>query len=1003
MTRRPSRLVGLAIAVLLTLAGLPFLGSLGASAHVPDVSATCSTLSVSLTKYDASGTNHVTVTIDTHEVAKTGFTKRFVKDYPLDRTTAHTYTVDVRAHDDADGHEGWTKTFTGTTTPCTEGSPQHQPVTLCHAHPADKPDGWVVITVDDDAVVHQSTHATEHDGDIIPPFTWTDADGTHEFEGKNWDEGAESWGVDGKVIYANGCQLPDEQLRDCTVDDIDFTRNADLTVATVTLKKAAKHKVRCAVSLNSYMTEGATWETSGTQKLLDHDSVTLTGEQPTKTLKVNRSDCFGQNDLYLGSKKYDGTDGALPHYPDSVTPEHLLSWWNGGQACTTGPHATVTVDCTANALVVHLSNTGTADATFKTSVAGVAQADTTVAPGARATVTIGNRVDGTTYRVLVTSGDSTVLDKDVTMTCAAPTGTITVECLPGGGATVSGTYTGPASTHWRVQVNGKTVAADFKSDGTWSAHVAKGTVTLQHKVSKHTWETVATAKVDCPQPQLVVECQPDGTGTVTGKFNAALGAHWRLIDVGTKAVIDDSISGGTFTATGIANGTTVGLQAKVGNDWTTVATKKIECPQPAAPVVRWANSCIAGNGVLAVTVDVKSADTIVDRYDVMVGTTLFNSVSLPAAGATTATVNVPLVEDQSVTVTVKKHSDRATVATTSVKADCRTTPPTNTPDPQVDKFANPASGSHVWPGQQITYTVRLANTGTAPLTSAQAVDTLPAHVTLIQGSISGGGTASADGSTVTWSGIDLAAGASKSFTYAVTVDSSAPHAAALVNRVVFLGKQATTTHTVTRGALTIAKSVAAANGQPVKFGDTLTYTMVVTADGPQQGVIVTDYIPGYDPARRSSGTTTYVTDSAKCLGVGTCVASYDASTHRLTWHLGDMEAGTTRTVSFQVVINSPEVNGEGVPAVSILNAATVSSTTVPSTPSNEVRTDPTVVGGVKIGPTPKPSTSVAAGRLPSTGAGFPVGTALLLAGGLIALGAAAVTASRFVPTWRRRH
>jgi LPXTG-motif cell wall-anchored protein len=91
------------------------------------------------------------------------------------------------------------------------------------------------------------------------------------------------------------------------------------------------------VSLASYRTEGPDWKSSGAQAFLAYDTGTLTPERTQITLDVSSGApfCFGQIDLYNGSTKYDGTGGALPHYPDSATPFGLISAWNGGAPCAT--------------------------------------------------------------------------------------------------------------------------------------------------------------------------------------------------------------------------------------------------------------------------------------------------------------------------------------------------------------------------------------------------------------------------------------------------------------------------------------------------------------------------------------------------------------------------------------------------------------------------------------------------------------------------------------------
>lgn len=121
----------------------------------------------------------------------------------------------------------------------------------------------------------------------------------------------------------------------CTTADVQInSRNADLSQVVVALKSSATQKnVTCDVSLNSYKTDGPTWPTSGIQALIDHKTVTLTKANPTAALAVQTAPCFGQNDLYLGSQRFDGVDGALPQYPNGVFPTKLITAWNGGKAC----------------------------------------------------------------------------------------------------------------------------------------------------------------------------------------------------------------------------------------------------------------------------------------------------------------------------------------------------------------------------------------------------------------------------------------------------------------------------------------------------------------------------------------------------------------------------------------------------------------------------------------------------------------------------------------------
>lgn len=214
-------------------------------------------------------------------------------------------------------------------------------------------------------------------------------------------------------------------------------KNANLSQVTVTLKPGY---TSCDVSLNSYITAGATWATSGTQSLNDHVTAHLTPANPTATLKVNIGPCFIQNDLYFGTSRFDGKDGALPHYPNVVTPTGLISYWNGGHACTQTPATpTAQIKTTCGTATVTIRNDFTPaqytygqDATVSIYVDGKLDKDVLVASG-----TVSAPIN---YTFAEDSGDHTiaiqyngkVLDQaTVTSDCqAAPLGNGAVEAKP---------------------------------------------------------------------------------------------------------------------------------------------------------------------------------------------------------------------------------------------------------------------------------------------------------------------------------------------------------------------------------------------------------------------------------------------------------------------------------------------------------------------------------------------------------------------------------------------
>lgn len=307
--------------------------------------------------------------------------------------------------------------------------------------------------------------------------------------------------------------------------------------------------------------------------------------------------------------------------------------------------------------------------------------------------------------------------------------------------------------------------------------------------------------------------------------------------------------------------------------------------------------------------------------------------------------------------------------------------------PGLTKTADPVSGSNVSRGQQIDYTVTLSNTGDVAISQGTVFDVLPDYVTLVNGSISDGGVFS--NGQITWT-VDVPGNSSVALTYSVTVNSDAPNGQQLVNNAYF-GEElnASTTHTVVvppppppgTAGLTITKAVSPAETANVNYGDTLTYTMTVTATGTlgQSNVTVTDHVPGYDPARTGSGLTTYKGDAA-C--DGNCTVSYDSQSHLITWNLGSMTSGQVRTVTFSVTIDTPAKAADGsIPSEEILNAAAVGSSQVATLPSNEVKNVVTAVQGIKI---VKPSSGSSASTLPKTGPSAPLAplaaTAILLLG-----------------------
>jgi uncharacterized repeat protein (TIGR01451 family) len=318
----------------------------------------------------------------------------------------------------------------------------------------------------------------------------------------------------------------------------------------------------------------------------------------------------------------------------------------------------------------------------------------------------------------------------------------------------------------------------------------------------------------------------------------------------------------------------------------------------------------------------------------------------------------------------------------------------------LEKTADPPvtdGGTIVQPGQQIDYTVSIPNSGDADVTDAVVRDTLPAYVVVDESSISDGGlfTAGPDitqsAGTITWVGVDVPVDDTTHLTYTVHVSSDAPQGELLTNLVQLGDLSDTTTHQVAAGDVDLSKSVQTLAGDNVGSftagnpHNTLVYTLSgeATGDLVQQNVVVTDYVPGFDPNDATSGKTTYVADSATCSVAG-CTVAFDPSTHLLTWSVGSVTPPSTWTMTFKVTIDSPTPGANGaISAETIDNVGFVEADRHVKTPSNKVTTPVTAVLGEKVVRTPPPPQV-----LPFTGSSLPVPASLYLGGLLIAVGVA---------------
>lgn len=228
-------------------------------------------------------------------------------------------------------------------------------------------------------------------------------------------------------------------------------------------------------------------------------------------------------------------------------------------------------------------------------------------------------------------------------------------------------------------------------------------------------------------------------------------------------------------------------------------------------------------------------------------------------------------------------------------------------------------------GQQLTYTMVVTNSGPASATGVTVSDRLPPNVTYVS-SATTQGTLTFTNGVLTGNIGDMAVGGTAMISVIVTANPD--FRGTLTNEATVTGNEVEinlqnnkSTVTTEVGAIIDLAVDKSDTPDPVSAGGTLTYTIVVTNNGPSAatGVKWVDTLPAG---------LTYVSSSAG--------ANVSASGNTLTGNIGNLGVGQSVTYTITTTVG-PTVSG------TITNTVSVTGNETDSNPSNNTDTEPTTI------------------------------------------------------------
>ena len=456
-----------------------------------------------------------------------------------------------------------------------------------------------------------------------------------------------------------------------------------------------------------------------------------------------------------------------------------------------------------------------------------------------------------------------------------------------------------------------------------------------------------------------------GTGTITGAIGTlALGASASftvvvLVSPSTPAGTIISNTADVTAATNdpnLANNsqtvtTAVATQADLSLTKTTAAGPVL-AGDTVAYTITVANAGPSDSQTVAMTDVVPANTTFVSDTQTSGPTFTFTNPAVGGTGTITGTIGTlafgasasftVIVLVSSSTPSGAVISNTATASATTFDPNLANNSQTVTTDVTTEadlSLTKTAAAGPVLAGNDITYTITVANAGPNNAQTVAMTDVLPADTTFVSDTQTSGPTFTltnpAMGATGTITGTigTLAFGASASFTVVLLVSPSTPNGAVISNTAnvaaatfdpnLANNSQTVTTDVTTEADLSLTNTAAAG---PMLAGDDITYTITVANAGPSaaQTVAITDVLPA---------DTTFVSDTQTSGPAFTLTNPSVGAAGTVTATIGTLAFGASASFSVVVLVSSSTSGG-----TIISNTATVAAATSDPNLANNTQT-----------------------------------------------------------------